>query len=265
MRSKKRLAIIAIVLVACVLAVGTGLFLRRRQEATLSESEAAAVRRDRQRLARDYWLPLRIVAPDGAEWFVPIGSGKDDSRICWRILDGKRTEAGTFAPPEWKFVKHQAAALLPDGSVLVAWSGYDGTPGEKIAVSKSGGEGFSNPTVIATGVRVRCLDVAVDAEGRAHVLYVSPLEPAESYGPIEGFFPDKCWLVTHDGQTWSTPKPIQGRGRFDIREAILTLTPGGRLVVSAETHGQFSPEKEYVAYQVLGRSGWSDLQRLPGE
>ncbi len=265
MRSKKRLAIIAIGLVACVLAVGIGLFLWRRQEGTLSGSEAAAVRRDRQRLARDYWLPLRIVAPNGAEWFVSISFGKEESRICWRILDGQRTDVGPFAPPEWEFINHQAAALLPDGRLLVAWSGSDGTPGEKIAVATSSEGGFSDPTVIATGVRSRCLDVAVDAEGRGHVLYVSPLKPAESYGPIEGFFPYKCWVVSHDGQIWGTPEPIQGRGRFDIRQAILTLAPSGRLVVSAETHGQFSPEKEYVAYQVLGKSGWSDLQRLPGK
>jgi len=68
-----------------------------------------------------------------------------------------------------------------------------------------------------------------------------------------------------DGGAWSTPKPIQGRGRFDVDKAILTLTPSGRLVVSAEVHHQFSPEDRYLGVQVFEKSRWSRLSRLEQE
>jgi hypothetical protein len=78
---------------------------------------------------------------------------------------------------------------------------------------------------------------------------------------MEGFFPYKCWHSVFDGQTWSTPVPIQGRGRFQISEAMLTLAPTGRLILSVETYGQFS-SKRYLGVQTLETKGWSALAKI---
>jgi len=265
MRRRRRLATVGIIVWAC-LPAAVGLFLWWGQSVRLSYSDVASILKDRGRLKRDFWEPLRVVGSDGAEWFVPIVRSKDDSMGCWRIQSGKRTDVGSFCPPEW-FVFHQTAASLPDGNLLAVWSGSDGTTkgGESVAVAVNTGKAWSSPVIIATGAHVRCLDVACAANGQPHVLYVSPLEPRESYGPIEGFFPSKCWHTFHNGQTWAAPEPIQERGRFDIHNAILTLTPSRQLVVSVEIEGQFSLVDlgyPYLAVQVLGDSGWSKLTRL---
>jgi len=259
-KRKKRIALAVIAIASLSAIVVTCLW--RTQDIRLSSDEISSILKDRGRLTRNYWEPLRVVGSGGVEWFVPIVRLKDDSRACWHTEAEKRIETSRFAGPEWEFINHQAAAMLPDGRLTVVWSGFDGTQGEKVAVATSDGRSFSPPTILASGVRIRCLDVAVDAKGRIHVLYVSPLEPYEAYGPIEGFFPYKCWHAFHDGQTWTRPEPIQERGRFDIDNAILTLMPSGRLAVSVETHGQFSPGDKRLAVQVLGESGWSKLTKL---
>lgn len=260
-RGGRRWLILLVALAVVSFAI-VGSCLLRRQPPNLSEEDIAAVQQDRLRLLRKYWEPLCVVGPQGEQWFVPIARLTGDSRNCWRLVDGVRKETGPFAPARWEFVIHQAATTLPDGRPMVVWSGFDGTPGEKIVSTTLDGEDWSAPTVIATGVRVRCLDLLRDADGRIHLLYVSPLQPGESYGPIDGFYPYKSWHVCHENGAWGKPRPIQGRGRFDISQALLTLTPSGRMVASAEIVHQFNSGNRKLAVQVLGKGGWSDVREL---
>jgi hypothetical protein len=187
--------------------------------------------------------------------------------MCWRVTADSKVDVGEFATKkDWQFINHQAATLLPDGRLLVVWSGLDGTPGEKVAASIHSGSGWSAPTIIAQGIRVRCLDVALDSSGRPNLIYVAPLDPPESYGRglivVDGYFPYKCWHTRFDGENWAGPRPIHGRGKFDIDKAILTLTPSGRLVLSVEKDEASSPGDHCLAVQVLGENGWSALTRL---
>jgi hypothetical protein len=259
MRLKKWLVLSGVVV--CVLAFALTLGLWVYLKTDLSEDEVTAVRQDRERLKRNYWEPLRLVGADGAEWFIPMAQTKDDPRMCWYVLAGKKHEVGQFADG-WEFINHQAVALLPSGRPIIVWSGFNGEAGnERLAASTSMGESWSTPVILAENLRVRGLDVAVEKGGRVHVVFVSPLQRRESYGPIEGSFPSKCWWLIYDG-VWSQPQPIQERGRFDVRDAILTQAPSGRVILSVAVTHQFDSGNPHLGAQVLGESGWSKLRKL---
>jgi hypothetical protein len=255
-----RAAVVAAILLPAVWAAGC----MGAEQARLADDELAAVlqtraerweRRNAQRQANTLW-PSEVAGRDGSVWFVPRTGHGNDPRMSWRMEGEARVDVGTL-PVQGMRDGHQVGVVLPDGRLLVVW-----TEVKRIYAAVNSGSEWSEPVTVirfdpCSGQFITGLDVALDAAGRANLVFLAPLTPEARWS-----YPFKCWHAVFDGQRWSTPVPIQREEAF-LREPELTLAPTGRLILSVSRGAEYAGDAVHLAVKTLDDKGrWSGLTKI---
>ena len=220
----------------------------------------------------------------GTLWVFEAPSG--GSLYYSKFVDGAATPIGTVVSG-WNFIENITASLDAAGNPTVIWAGLrsdeavavdplelgernvSGTglyEGQVLAVSTWTGEAWTSPAildVLGTGSAANTLHSMRDPGGVVHIAYDRKLEPPEDYniGFIlgEGFFPNKCFYVHSQGRGWSTPVATTGRGKFDVRDMLLTSTPDGQVGLSMVIE---PPHSAYVGWQKWDGTKWSSVRQV---
>jgi hypothetical protein len=107
----------------------------------------------------------------------------------------------------------------------------------------------------------------LDSNGRTHVVYDRRLEPRESYGIMEGHFPDKCFHAWSDGKNWTRSRSTTGKGKYYVDPTTLSELSDGKvcLVINVRPFAGFASQGgKYPACQLWDGERWSDItKQLP--
>lgn len=109
----------------------------------------------------------------------------------------------------------------------------------------------------------------LDSQGRIHVAYDRRLDDRESYGIIDGQFPDKCFHAWFDGKNWTRSRATTGAGRFYVDPLSLCEMPDATVCLLVQVHPFTSlggSEKRHTACQVWDGRKWASMrQDLPNQ
>ncbi|MHC4562204.1 MAG: hypothetical protein ACYS8X_05460 [Planctomycetota bacterium] len=108
----------------------------------------------------------------------------------------------------------------------------------------------------------------LDSAGRIHVAYDRRLTSRESYGIMDGHFPDKCFHAWSDGKKWYRAEATTGKGRFYVDPHFLSELPDGKVCLGTGVHpfGNFGYDTKYIGCQLWDGERWSNmLKELPKE
>lgn len=103
----------------------------------------------------------------------------------------------------------------------------------------------------------------LDSKGRIHVAYDRDLDDRESYGFMDGQFPDKCFHAVRTEQGWSKASATTGRGKFYVDPVSLGEFADGTVYLTVEVHPFTSSsrlETEYLGCQRWSGREWSELE-----
>lgn len=159
------------------------------------------------------------------------------------------------------------------GNPVVIMMGYDEDVQNTVVVArKHSGKGWKDPDqldVFDGSGHIASMLSFLDSKDRIHIVYDRDLDLRESYGIMEGHFPDKCFHAWYDGKKWNQAQSTTGRGKFYVDPSFLSELPNGKICLKMRVHpfsGFGGYEPEYVGYQLWNGSQWSSIAKeLPEE
>ncbi len=177
-----------------------------------------------------------------------------------------------ISPGDWNNVECLSVTNDDTGNPVVFMMGYSkDARNTVVVVRKYIEQNWTEPILLDTfdgsGTFSSMLSL-LDSNGYIHVIYDRNLKPRESYGFMEGYFPDKCFHAWYDGKNWNRAQSTTGRGTFYVEPRFLSELPNAKICVGMKVipFSKFGGYKtKYVGCQLWDGKQWSDIIKKPPE
>lgn len=174
-----------------------------------------------------------------------------------------------ISPENWTDVDRVSVSNDSSGHPIVFMMGFLRDARDTRVVARAfDGDAWGEPVLLDTfdgaGTFGSIMTSLLDSSGRVHVVYDRHLVPRESYGVMEGQFPDKCFHAWSDGESWTGSKATTGKGHFYVDPVALTELPDKRICLISEFRpfSSFGGHKpEFTGCQLWDGGRWSDVTR----